>query len=59
MSIQVAKEVHCDTCGEWVRSYSSRIQDIWTELRREGWIRKNGYHYCGVCVAANLHKQEL
>lgn len=51
MSIMIAKEIHCDGCGEWLRvdDYGRIINEAWKQLKKEGWTRYNGKHFCGDC----------
>jgi hypothetical protein len=40
MSIQIAKEIHCDGCSEWLRMDYDLVRDAWPMMRREGWTRE-------------------
>jgi len=49
MSFLTAKELHCDGCGEWMRLETGRLGYEWPGLRKEGWTRDAGKHYCPKC----------
>jgi len=49
MSIQIAKELHCDGCSEWFRLDYDTITEYWKYLRQEGWTREAGQHFCPKC----------
>ena len=49
MSLQAAKEIHCDGCGWWERLEAAALRDVWPELRKEGWTREKGKHWCPKC----------
>ncbi len=49
MSPQTAKELHCDGCGEWMRLETGALSREWPELRKDGWTREGGRHYCPLC----------
>jgi hypothetical protein len=51
MSIVTAKEIWCDICSEWVRLQYKNIEPEWRELRKEGWTREHGQHFCPLCSA--------
>jgi hypothetical protein len=49
MSIQTAKELHCDGCSEWFRLDYRNLTDQWKYLKKDGWTREAGRHYCPLC----------
>ena len=49
MSLLTARELHCDGCSEWFRLEYHTLTQCWPELRREGWTRDNGEHFCPTC----------
>lgn len=49
MSIRTAKEVACDGCLESVRLDSKTVNEDWPLIARDGWTRKNGFHWCPEC----------
>lgn len=49
MSLFIAKEIHCDGCGEWMRLETGRMRVHWPELAKEGWTREAGQHWCPQC----------
>tara|TARA_R110000772_G_C12944404_1_gene401348 strand:- start:46 stop:258 length:213 start_codon:yes stop_codon:yes gene_type:complete len=49
MSLQVAKELHCDGCGEWMRLEYDLMRYHWSELKKDGWTREKGKHFCPKC----------
>ena len=49
MSLQIAKEIHCDGCGEWLRLDFDLVREAWPMMRREGWTREGGKHWCPLC----------
>ena len=53
MTIQIAKEIHCDGCGDWARG-GATVKSIWRALSKEGWKRKGGEHWCDACVEERI-----
>jgi hypothetical protein len=56
-----AKELHCDGCGWWLRLDYGTLTEQWKWLRKEGWTRGEGRHYCPKCGyngSAENHKDE-
>ncbi len=49
MSLIKATEVMCDGCSEWERLEINMKHD-WPLLRKEGWTRKEGKHFCPNCT---------
>ena len=49
MSFLTAKELHCDGCGEWMRLAHGALSHEWPGLKKEGWTRAGGRHYCPRC----------
>jgi hypothetical protein len=49
MSFLTAKELHCDGCSEWMRLETGLLSREWADLRKEGWTREGGRHYCPDC----------
>jgi hypothetical protein len=49
VSILVAKEIHCDGCGAWVRMEGRTIEQDWSSMKKDGWTRQGGRHYCKKC----------
>ena len=49
MSILIAKELHCDGCGEWFRLDYLTLTQQWKRLSKKGWTRKHGKHWCPLC----------
>lgn len=51
MSIITAKELHCDGCGEWLRIDNAYLFNrVWRQLKKEGWTRFKGEHWCPNCT---------
>jgi len=48
MSLQTAVELHCDGCGFWFR-IEEGMKGEWPALKKEGWTRKQGRHWCKLC----------
>jgi hypothetical protein len=48
MTLFKALEIKCDACGYSERLDSNRLSDEWPNLRKLGWTRANGRHYCPV-----------
>mgnify|MGYP006909287720 CR=1 FL=1 len=49
MSLLTAKELHCNGCSEWMRLETGALSREWPELKKEGWTREIGRHYCPRC----------
>lgn len=54
MSYTIVTDVFCDGCPQWVHgdnTASNRIQKRKADAcaRREGWLVKDGSHYCPDC----------
>lgn len=49
MSIRIGKEIHCDGCGWWEPLEADLVRTCWPSMRREGWTRGKGKHYCPGC----------
>lgn len=49
MSLLIAKEVWCDKCSESVRLDDGMMWLEWPGLRKEGWTRRKGKHFCPKC----------
>ena len=56
MTIITAKEIWCDECSNWLRIDLS-IRHDWPNLKKTGWSRKNGKHYCPACTAKRKQKE--
>jgi hypothetical protein len=55
MTIRIAKELSCDECAEWLPMDDWLMGRLWPFLKREGWTRRGGMHWCPAC-SGNVKK---
>ena len=59
MTVLVAKEIFCDgECGGiWERLNTPNMRKEWPGLKKKGWTRKDGNHYCPGCSRKRLEQK--
>jgi hypothetical protein len=50
MTILRALEVMCDACAWWERVDTRQFETDWPTLKKEGWSRQQGMHFCPTCT---------